>query len=85
MLKIKVNSTWQGKVALRDKYIRRAEAEREDFLIECGGEKMFIPNKEIKKSIAGISNREFVDKFGGDPHRLYYFKWKPMTAQSQMF
>lgn len=82
MINLKVKSVWQGKVALRDKYIDKAILTNSDIMVECGAEYMKIPYKKIKKLEVKTKAPVYVkDKFEGRIHKLIYFDWKPMYKQ----
>jgi len=83
MVKVKVNTIWQGKVGLRDKYVRQVMDFEADLEISKGSEIMVIPYKNVEKSIVGKS-KPMVDKFSNEFHTLCYFDWKPTIVQQQL-
>jgi len=79
---LEVRTLWQGKVAIRDRYVKEAVSKREGLLIKHGEDKMAIPYKKLKESIVGKSDRRFQDQIGRDlPHYLIYFHWEPIVKQ----
>lgn len=86
MISIEVKTIWQGKVGIRDRYVKEATGKREGLLIIHGKDKMVIPFKKLKESIVGKSERRFVDQAGRDsPHYLIYFHWDPGVKQGSLF
>ena len=76
MISLEVRTIWQGKVAVRDRYVKEAVSKREGLLITHGKDKMAIPYPKLKESIVGKSDRRFVDQVGREsPHFLIYFLW----------
>lgn len=55
MKKLTVKSQWQGKVAVRDRYLREVKEKRDGLEIHLREEIMVIPFEELEKKIAGIS------------------------------
>lgn len=84
MIKVKVNSIWQGKVALREKYVQEAYEKRTGLEIHHNGSVMVIPYLNIQKRIVGRSDQPVHDKFGGGFHWLFYFDWKPNINQKKL-
>jgi len=85
MIKLKVKSTWQGKVGIRDKYVQQALDEKKGLEITCQAEIMIIPAEEVQKRIVAKSDRPFRNKFGKGYHYLIYFDWKPLANQRKLF
>jgi len=82
MVKIQVKSIWQGKIALRDKYFKEAEANGEGITIEYNGERMTLSTKEIRTRMTGVSERPVFDKFSNSKHYLCYYDWRPNVKQT---
>lgn len=83
MVKIKVKSTWQGKIAIRSKYLLEAEKNGEGIIIEHNGQQMVIPANEIRSRVAGVSEKPVGDRFGSkEKHYLIYFEFKPDIKQT---
>lgn len=85
MITLKVKSTWQGKVGIRDKYVQQALDEKKGLEISCQSEIMVIPAEEVQKKIVAKSACPFGDKFGEGYHYLIYFNWKPLVNQTKLF
>lgn len=85
MIKCRVKSQFQGKVAIRDKYLMRALKYQDGLEIFFNNEVMSIPHQEIKKKIAGWSKKTVKDIYGKAKHHLVYFYWKPTTVQKELF
>ena len=84
MIKIKITSIWQEKVGVRDKYLAQAYREKQGLSIIVGRERMDIPYEEIEKNIVAKSDRPFIDRYKGEWHYLFYFKWKPQIKQKAL-
>jgi len=84
VIKIKVKSTWQGKVGIRDKYVNQAIREKQGLDISCQGEFMIIPAEKVKEKMIGKSQKHFKDKFSEEWHYLIYFNWKPNNRQGKL-
>ena len=82
-MKLRVKKTWQGKVAIRDKYMHELRRTKEDLTILCEGRKMIIPFALLEHKFLGMSKQSFFDKFSGESHRLAYFDWKPTDPVQQ--
>ena len=68
---------WNGKVALRDKYIEEVKKSGDELVIEMNEKKMTIPFEKLETSIKGRSEQSFFDRFSQQSHFLIYFDWKP--------
>jgi len=84
MIEVKVKSTWQGKVGIRDKYALSALRKGEGLRVTYRDEVMEIPANEIERAIVGRSEKPFTDRFGKDSHYLFYFKWMPDFSQPRL-
>lgn len=85
-IKIRIRTTWNGQVGIRDKYIEQAKQTGKDLYLVAGNEAMTIKNAEIDASIISISKFPFKDYFSKDVHRLIYFKWNPdKNLQQKLF
>jgi len=73
-ISVKVNTIWNGQVAIRNKYVDRAIKGQSDLAITHDNITMVIPCDEVESKIRG--KRENVpDKFSDKLHTLYYFSW----------
>lgn len=77
VIEVKVRKPWEGKVALRDRYVEQAWSERKDIVIHCQGNVMLIPYQKIKDKILTYSKEVYIDKYSRKQHRLVYFEWIP--------
>lgn len=84
MIKVKVKTIWEGKVAVRDKYIDEARATGQGLIITHKQGFMVIPNEEINSRIDSYSEQFFADHFSDKKHQLVYFLWKPTRAQLEL-
>lgn len=84
MIEVRVNTIWQGKVGIRDRYIKEAQETEQGLTIVHREERMAIPFHQLKELIVGKSERPFTDRYGKDPHYLIYFNWKPEAKQGVM-
>jgi hypothetical protein len=84
MIKVKVKSLWQNKVAIRDKYLMRALKYKDGLEIHFDTEVMYIPFNEIKNKIAGWSKETVKDLYGKAKHHLVYFLWRPTDVQQSL-
>ena len=73
-MKLKVDSIWQGKAAIRDKYY--ADAVNEGLVLEYRGKIMTIPKGMVEKKMAFKSKQPFKDRYSNTSHYLYYFNWR---------
>jgi|TARA_Y100000034_G_scaffold96073_1_gene116899 hypothetical protein len=83
-MKVRVETLFHGKVAVRDKFIKACKATGEPLVILHGHDEMYIPNSEIDQTITGKSKQPVKDQFSKDWHYLVYFSWKPMAIQKAM-
>jgi len=84
MIKIKVKSLWNGKIGIRDKYVRQAQKEYKDLCISFENRQMIIPFGEIDKMVVGKSENPVKDKFNNQLHYLIYFFWKASDKQKTL-
>jgi hypothetical protein len=82
MINLDVKTTWNGQVAIRDKYVIQAKNEKKDICITCGGRRMTIGYKDIDKKTTGMS-KPMEDRFSNHTHRLVYFVWKPNVLDGE--
>ena len=82
MIEVNVKTTWQGKVALREKYVHEALDTGQGIRIVLDSSFMDIPADEVKKKIVARSENSFFDKFSGERHFLVYFKWDPIINET---
>jgi len=83
MIKITVQTIYNGMVGVRDKYIRQVRDEQKGLLIKHKGQTMTMPYGTVKDRIVYRSQKQFKDKFSKDTHHLYYFRWKPDGADEE--
>jgi len=76
MISTDVKTIWNGMVAIRDKYVKKALKEKRDLEIKHQRERMIIPYGEIKERIHSVS-KPVPDKFSDKMHKLIYFWWRP--------
>lgn len=81
MVKIKVVTEWQGKIAVREKYIRECIQGAEGLLIEHAGERMVLTPSGVKARIVGKSEVKVRDKYSRNMEYLYYYVWRPDVLQ----
>jgi len=84
MIKLNVRTIWQGKIGIREKYIRLADEKKEGLEIWHEGSLMEIPFDKIKEKIVTRSERPVLDKFKGEWHYLLYFEWKLSVNQTKL-
>lgn len=85
MIPVKVNTTFQGRVAIRDKYIKEAEETNQGIMIGMGDEYMIMPCWKIPNLIKARSPYPVKDRFSRDSHYLIYFDWRPTGGQRRLF
>ena len=85
MITVKVKTSWQSKVAIRDRYIEEAERNKEGITILHNDSRMIIPYDELQGRIVARSDQPVIDKFSGQSHYLVYLKWQPTEAQVALF
>ena len=83
MIKVKVDTLFQGQVGIRDKYLRESQETGQDILIIHGQEQMLIPFVTAHKYKA-ISAQQFRDKYSKESHYLLYYLWKPTIIQEKL-
>lgn len=76
-IEVTVETLWQEKVAVRDRYIDEAIEKQKALVLIHSGEKMRIPFDQIRKRILFKSKKPFKDRFSRAEHYLYYFPWRP--------
>ena len=82
MIEITVNTTWQGKVAIRGQYIQEAIKTAQDIMIYHAYGSMRIPNYKLYEMLIAKSDKKVLDKFRKqEPDFLYYFNWQPEGIQ----
>jgi len=86
MVRVKVKTVWQGKVAVRDRYVAECREKEQDLVIDHNGGSMRIPWHKIDKKTDGVSREIHRDRYGKTTggHRLVYFLWKPTVEQGKM-
>lgn len=85
MITIKIKTIWQGKIGIREKYIKQALESKQDLNFQKGNDYMVVPFKEIDKMMVGKSEHPVEDKFSNEFHYLCYFDWRPTTKQANLF
>lgn len=84
MIRVIVKTMWNGKVAIRDKYVDEALDMGEGIALVHGDDVMEIPANELKHKIIGRSESPVRDKFSRDKHFLIYFEWIPDCKQAML-
>lgn len=72
-IQLRVGSKWNGMIAIREKYLVQANAEKADIYIKYPEGKLLIPFSEINHYHT-ISDKKFKDKFSNEMHALVYYK-----------
>jgi len=85
MLEIKIRTIWQGKIGVREKYIKQSVDTQQDLIFVKGNDYMIIPWDKIDEYIVGKSEQPVIDKFSNETHFLIYFKWCPTTKNLTLF
>ena len=85
MIKVEIKTIWQGKIGVRDKYIRQARERKEDICFVKGRDIMIVPFAKLDEAIVGKSAFPVEDKYSKESHYLLYFNWKPTTLQKRLF
>lgn len=82
MIEVTVNTTWQGKVAIRGQYIQEAIQTTQDIMIYHNHGSMKVPNHKLYDLLVAKSDKKVHDKFRKlKPDFLYYFNWNPDGIQ----
>lgn len=76
-MKLPVKTLWQGKVAVRDKFIHEAFQNKEQVVITHNGQRMVLNWDKLKEKLVGKSDKPFKDEFSKEKHYLYYYWWRP--------
>ncbi len=72
-IQLRVGSKWNGMIAIREKYLVQANAEKADIFIKYPEGKLLIPFSEVNHYHT-ISDKKFKDKFSNEMHALVYYK-----------
>jgi len=72
-IQLRVGSKWNGMIAIREKYLVQANAEKVDILIKYPEGRLLIPFAEINHYHT-ISEKKFRDNFSNEMHALVYYK-----------
>ena len=84
MIKVEVKTIFQGRVAIRDRYVNESLANMEDILIVHGSDQMLIPY-QIADKYAAKSEYPVRDKYNkNESHYLLYYNWLPTVKQGTM-
>lgn len=82
MVEIRIKTLWQGKVGVREQFVKEALQLKQGLLIRHGKDSMAIPADKVKEMIDGKSGMRFMDQFGlKKPEYLIYYVWKPTVKQ----
>ncbi len=84
MIPIKIKTIFQGKVAVRDRYINEAIKKKESLEITHRSGVMVIPCEDLQKKIVGKSDKPFQDRYSRELHFLIYYLWRPQNQQKQL-
>lgn len=82
-MKIRIETIWQKKVGIPEKYYKKALKKKEEIEFLVGDDIMKIPYIELKARNVGKSGM-LKDKWGGEDYRLIYFNFKPMTEDEKL-
>lgn len=83
MIVKKVKSLFMGKVAVHQKYIKKAVEKEEDLLVKYKESSMIIPWQKIDKK-GKMGKEVYLDKFENEYYNLIYFEWKPGKIQEKL-
>lgn len=72
-IQLRVGSKWNGMIAIREKYLVQANAEKADIFIKYPEGKLLIPFSEVNHYHT-ISDKKFKDNFSNEMHALVYYK-----------
>ena len=82
MIEVTVNTTWQGRVAIRGQYIQEAIKTGQDIMIYHNHGSMKIFRYKLYDLLVAKSGKKVQDKFRKfKPDFLYYFNWNPDVQQ----
>ena len=82
MINLTVETVYQGKVAIRDKYVAEAIEQNEAIKIIVKGKYMVIPAEEVSHYLFK-SKVPFFDKITGGAHFLCYYTWVPKVMEEK--
>lgn len=82
MINLTVETIYQGKVAIRDKYVAEAMEKNEAIKIIVKGKYMVVPAEEVSHYLFK-SKVPFFDKITGGAHFLCYYAWKPKVMEEK--
>jgi len=83
-MRLKVLTLWQGKVAIRGKYIGQALKTGEAIVITHDNAEMTLTAREIYSRRVSISTSPMPDKYNNDADFLHYYKWEPDSGQERL-
>ena len=83
-IEVTVETLWQNKVAVRDRYIKEATEKQKALVLKFHGDKMRIPFEYITGRILFKSKKPFKDRYSNAEHWLYYFAWRPEGQQKRI-
>jgi len=85
MIETRVKTLWQGKVGIREQFVREALRLKQGLLIRHGKDFMAIPAGKVKEMIDSKSETRFKDYFGmRKPEYLIYYVWRPTVKQGSL-
>lgn len=76
-MSIKIKSLWHGQIGVHQKFVKDAIINNKPLDFKYKDERMVIQPENIKKSVRGISEESFRDRFKNELYKLVYFDWKP--------
>ena len=79
---IKIKRLFHGYASIRDYQAKEAIDNHEDLIIECRGEFMKIPYKEIGSG--ALSQLKFQSKHTSEQYYLLDFPWRPQMIQEYL-
>ena len=85
MIEISVKTLWQGKVGIREQFVKEALRLKQGLLVRHGKDFMAIPAVRVKEMIDSKSETRFTDYFGiRKPEYLVYYVWRPTVKQGSL-
>jgi hypothetical protein len=76
-MKIPVKTQWQGRVAVRGKFLAEIKRTGEMLIIEHRNQIMSIPARKIDELTVGSTELPVKDIYHHEKDYLFYFKWNP--------
>lgn len=83
-MRLKVLTLWQGKVAIRGKYIGQSLKTGEPIVIIHDNAEMTLTKFDLFSRRVSVSTEPMPDKYNNNADHLHYYKWEPDSCQEKL-